>query len=225
MGCTVSSRMKRPQQTDIPHISQIDEIKVMPGIFVQENDHRFTEVYRLGESLGSGAFGEVRVCFHRDTSSKRAVKIMRKDLLKNDSKREDLEKEINILKTLDHPNIVRLFEFFEDTKRLYIVMEYCSGGELFDEIIKRKSFSEIHAAQIMQQLFSAVAYLHNHSVIHRDLKPENILLEDSNETLNIKLIDFGTAILAQSKSKDAMGTAYYIAPEVLSGLYNEKCDI
>ncbi|CAG9315137.1 unnamed protein product [Blepharisma stoltei] len=225
MGCSVNTRMKRPQTTDLPRISQVGEIKVKPEIFVQENQHRFAEVYRLGESLGSGGFGEVRICFHRENGNKRAVKIMRKDLMKNDRKRDDLEKEISILKSMDHPNIVRLYEFFEDTKRLYIVMEYCSGGELFDEIIKRKNFQEIHAAQIMYQLLSAVAYLHNHSVIHRDLKPENILLEDTNDCLNIKLIDFGTAIMSSNKVKDAMGTAYYIAPEVLSGTYNEKCDM
>ncbi|CAG9326639.1 unnamed protein product [Blepharisma stoltei] len=225
MGCSINTRMKRPQITDVPRISQVGEIQIKKDQFVQENQHRFAEVYQIGESLGSGAFGEVKICFQRDTRQKRAVKIMRKDLMKSESKRDDLEKEISILRSMDHPNIVRLYEFFEDQKRIYIVMEHCAGGELFDEIIKRKNFQEVHAAQIMYQLFSAVAYLHSHHVIHRDLKPENILLEESNDTLNIKLIDFGTAVMSNNKIKDAMGTAYYIAPEVLSGQYSEKCDM
>lgn len=228
MGCSaITTRGKAFQKNDPKIISNVNEIVVDPSIFVQENTHKFQEVYRLGQSIGTGAFGEVKLCFHRDTGQKRAVKIFRKELITKPGKREELDKEIGILKRLDHPNIVRVYEFFEDEKRLYIVMEHCSGGELFAEIIKRKSFSEIHAAQMMQQLLSAVSYLHDNQIIHRDLKPENILLEEQNDTMNIKLIDFGTAIsiTAGINEKTAMGTAYYIAPEVLSGEYDEKCDM
>jgi calcium-dependent protein kinase len=106
-------------------------------------------------------------------------------------------------------------------------MEQCSGGELFGEIIKRQNFGESHAATILQQLLSALAYLHDRGIIHRDIKPENVLLEELNDIMNIKLIDFGTAVQVKNSktAKGAVGTAYYIAPEVLSGTYNSKCDL
>ncbi|CAG9322022.1 unnamed protein product [Blepharisma stoltei] len=228
MGCSIMTKPKiEPEPFDEKCISHVSEIKVDPGIFVQENTNKFQEIYRVGSNLGSGAFGEVKTCFHRDTGQKRAVKIFRKDLISRGGKRQALDQEIEILKQLDHPNIVRVYEFFEDERRLYIVMEYCSGGELYAEIVKRKSFNEVHAAQIMQQILSAVSYMHDNFIIHRDLKPENILLEEQNETMNIKLIDFGAAIVNRDSDhyKNAMGTSYYVAPEVLTGEYNEKCDM
>lgn len=101
--------------------------------------------------------------------------------------------EINILKNLDHPNIVKIYEYFEDPKRYYIVTDLIKGGELFDEIIARGQFSERDAAMVIKQILSCVSYCHMHNVIHRDLKPENVLLEASKEFDQIKLIDFGTA--------------------------------
>ena len=93
---------------------------------------------------------------------------------------------------LDHPNIVRLYEVFHDDRRYYLVTELCTGGELFDEITKRNSFSESDAANIIKQLLQAVAYCHNKNICHRDLKPENILMDTKNNS-QIKVIDFGTS--------------------------------
>ena len=137
-----------------------------------------------------------------------------------------LDYEIDILKNLDHPNILRLYEVFEDKKYIYLVTEYCQGGELFDEIISRQRFNEKDAAVIVKQLLSAIAYCHSKKVCHRDLKPENILI-DNKETLSIKLIDFGTSQRFEDEEKMelVLGTAYYIAPEVLKGQYDEMCDI
>ena len=103
--------------------------------------------------------------------------------------------EINILKELDHPNIVKMYEFFEDEKRWYIVLEICKGGELFDEILSRGKFAERDAAPLIKQVLSCINYCHINNVIHRDLKPENILLEANMEFDGIKIIDFGTAIV------------------------------
>lgn len=135
--------------------------------------------------------------------------------------------EINILRELDHPNIVKMYEFFEDEKRYYIVTEICKGGELFDEIIARGKFTEKDAAVLMKQVLSCVNYCHKNHIVHRDLKPENILLEQNKDFDQIKIIDFGTSLLFDSaKSLDEkLGTPYYIAPEVLNKKYNEKCDI
>lgn len=223
MGCSSSSKIKAPTIK----VLDAEGLKIQPGNFVVQNPRAFQEEYKIGKSLGSGAFGEVRRVIHRATNEGRAVKIFRKDLAVTSSSQQKLMEEINILRSLDHPNIIRVYEFFEDAKRFYIVMEQCNGGELFEEILKRQNFGEPQAAIILHQLFSAVAYLHDSGIIHRDLKPENILLEEKGDIMNIKLIDFGTAVRVDKNKtiKGAIGTAYYIAPEVLSGTYNYKCDL
>ena len=141
-----------------------------------------------------------------------------------------INKEINILKSLDHPNIIKVYEFYSSAKYIYIINELCTGGELFDKIVEVKYFSESAACNIMRQLLSAVAYCHEKGVIHRDLKPENILIESSEEKdkefFHIKVIDFGTCeILKKKKLTEQIGTSFYIAPEVLKNGYNEKCDL
>ncbi len=130
-------------------------------------------------------------CIHRVTKDVRAVKIMEKAYI-TPPEQTRLKYEIDILKNLTHPNILRLFEVFEDQKNIYLVTEFCEGGELFDEIISRKNFTEKDAAQIIKQVLSAIAYCHSQNVCHRDLKPENILI-DNREKNTIKLIDFGTS--------------------------------
>jgi len=130
--------------------------------------------------LGSGAFGEVRMCVHRESGAQRAVKVLRKKEMDEEEKRM-LFNEINILRELDHPNIIKMYEFFEDEKRYYIVTEICKGGELFDEIIARGKFTEKDAAILMKQVLSCVNYCHSNNIVHRDLKPENILLEQNKD--------------------------------------------
>ena len=148
----------------------------------------------------------------------------------SENKSITINKEINILKNLDHPNIIKVYEFYSTEKYIYIINELCTGGELFDKIVDVKHFSESVACNIMRQLLSAVAYCHEKGVIHRDLKPENILIESSEEKdkdfFHIKIIDFGTCeILKKKKLTEQIGTSFYIAPEVLKNGYNEKCDL
>ena len=134
--------------------------------------------------------------------------------------------EIFILSKLDHPNILKLYEVYSDEKRYYIVTEYCKGGELFDEIVKKGTFSEKEAASIIKQILQAVAYFHDLKIVHRDLKPENVLIDkELNDTL--KVIDFGTSIQIKDGEflTNTHGTSYYIAPEVLKKKYSEKCDV
>lgn len=135
--------------------------------------------------------------------------------------------EINILKDLDHPNILKMYEFFEDEKRYYIVTDICKGGELFDEIVARGKFTETDAAMLMKQVLSCINYCHTNNIVHRDLKPENILLEQNKEFDQIKIIDFGTSLVLKEGEKldEKLGTPYYIAPEVLAKNYGAKCDI
>ena len=135
--------------------------------------------------------------------------------------------EINNLKDLDHPNILKMYEFFEDEKRYYIVTDICKGGELFDEIVARGKFSERDAAMLLKQILGCINYCHQNNIVHRDLKPENVLLEQNREFDQIKIIDFGTSLVFDESKKldEKLGTPYYIAPEVLAKNYGSKCDI
>lgn len=191
---------------------------------VPENTNKITKEYKIWmDSIGSGSFGEVRKALHISTGETRAIKIIYK-LQVTDRYQQKIMKEIHILQKVDHPHIVKVYEYFHDHKFIYIVMELVPGGELFTKIQLMQRFNEAQAAKLFFQLMSAVNYLHQQHIVHRDLKPENIMLDDANF---IKLIDFGTAreFEAGAKMKNCHGTPYYIAPEVLSESYDEKCDI
>ena len=155
----------------------------------------------------------------------RAVKIIEKFKM-SEKEKVRLQYEINILKNLSHPHIVRLLEVFEDKQYIYLVQELCEGRELFEEIQKRSRFTELEAAIVTKQLLSAINYCHERKVAHRDLKPENILI-DRKEKGAVKVIDFGTSHLFDNQKlmHQMYGTTYYIAPEVLLGNYTEKCDL
>jgi len=193
--------------------------------FVNEKRGKISKDYEILQVIGKGAFGEVKKVIHKLTGDIRAMKIIKKDKV-DEAYLRSLNTEISILKQLDHPNIVKLYEIYQDTKNIYLITEFLGGGELFDLILKTKHFNENIAARIMKQVFSAVGYCHSKNIVHRDMKPENLLLENP-ESFDIKIIDFG---LARTYSADKMmcqrmGTPYYIAPEVLRKKYNEKCDI
>ena len=221
MGCTISTRYRK--KIDNNFISNINQVKVEPSLFILENQKRFQEVYRISQNLGNGTYGDVKTCYHKETGQKRAVKLLRKDLMRTEQEHIALVKEFNILKSLDHPNIIRTYELFEDSKRFYLVIEYCSGGDLFTEILKRHSFSEQDAAKICFQIFSAVFYLHNQGILHGDLNPENVLLEDKRDSLSVKLADFGSALKTTEKNEkgSSLGKSYYLAPEIYDGVCNE----
>ena len=223
MGCVNGKKKSRTPVI----IKSSSELVIHPSTFVQMNTLSFRQVYKLGRRLGSGAYGDVCCCTHRATGSQRAVKMFRKDRSLSESEKNHINNEIQVLKKLDHPNIIRLYEFFEDSDMFYIVMEHCGGGELFFQIIKDKTLTESEVAAVVKQLLSCIAYIHSKGVMHRDLKPENILIESSEQKTEIKLIDFGAAKAFRSnqKVKGALGTAYYVAPEVVTGSYTEKCDV
>ena len=191
-----------------------------------QHEGKLRDSYRIGKMLGSGAFGEVRVCVHRESQAQRAVKVLRKSHMDEDEKRMFFN-EINILKDLDHPNILKMYEFFEDEKRYYIVTDICKGGELFDEIVAKGKFGEKDAAMLINQVLTCINYCHKNHIVHRDLKPENVLLEANKEFDQIKIIDFGTSLVIKDNEKldEKLGTPYYIAPEVLQKNYGAKCDI
>ena len=155
-------------------------------------------------------------------------KVKRENLKIQDDDKKFL-KEIEILIETDHPNIIRIYEYYQDEVYFYIVTEFVSGGELYDTVVNWNVFNEEKAGYIIYQILSAVNYLHSKNIVHRDIKPENILVEKSEDPnkINIKLIDFGTCNFFEDKKKlsQKVGTPYYIAPEVLNYSYNEKVDV
>lgn len=213
--------------TSLPKINKEKELVISPSSFVKQNNAAFNSLYKVENfPLGSGARGEVRLCIHKPTKDRRVVKIITKSSLPPDViESNSVFEEVTILKDLDHPNLPRVYEFFTDPTKFYIVLEFCKGGDLFDRITELQKFDEDQAAEIMSQLLAGVNYLHSKKIIHRDIKPENILLE-SKDTFLLKIIDFDTAtFFRKGNYKEMFGTPMYMAPEVVKGKYNEKCDL
>jgi calcium-dependent protein kinase len=144
---------------------------------------------------------------------------------------EQFRAEISILQQLDHPHILKLYEYFEDAKNFYVITELCTGGELFDKIIEKEAFTEKEAAHCFKQILQGINYCHSQGIVHRDLKPENFLYETKDADSDMKIIDFGLSKVFRpgkggiSKMQTKAGTPYYISPEVLAGNYDEKCDL
>ena len=186
------------------------------------------EDYRKIKFLGEGSFAAVYQVQNKYTDAICAMKIINKS---SDCIEEDKEilNEINILRSMDHPSVLKIFEFYSNRKNYSIVTELCPGGELFQQIIDKGPFNEKYTAFVMYQLFSAVNYCHKMHIVHRDLKPENILIVSKEQDLFpiIKVCDFGTSkIFEKGKiERKLVGSSYYIAPEVLKKKYNEKCDL
>ena len=164
--------------------------------------------------LGSGNFAQVKKCTNTKDGTTWAVKIIDKSKVEDMG---DIEREIEIMGAIDHPNVIKMVEVFDEPKKMNIIMDLVTGGELFDRIVEKGSYTEKEAATVMGTLCNALNYLHDKQIVHRDLKPENILLATKEEDAPIKIADFGLARMISNKDmmKTACGTPGYVAPEVL----------
>ena len=209
-------------------ITKEEDIKIFHNTLVVENKGSIANHYKIMQKIGSGTFGKVYKVMHTITNQYRAMKVVKIDTINYQDDEKTFLKEIEMLSQLDHPNIIKIYEYYSDDLHYYVITELAQGGELYDQIYNIHNYNENDAAIIMRQLLSVVCYIHSKGILHRDLKPENILLETNTKgDLSIKIIDFGTSNYFDKNSKLTLkvGTPYYIAPEVLKKDYNNKCDI
>lgn len=194
----------------------------------QKDIHSYYVWNKTAKKLGSGLSSIVRVCTHRETNVKYALKQLDKKKMK-ENELEKLRLEIRYMAQLDHPNIIRLHECFESSNSIYLILELCTGGDLYERLSKQENncFSEIYCCKLIYTLTSAIRYCHQHEIVHRDIKLENILFVNEDPNSDIKLIDFGLScnIKPNEYRTSPVGTPYYVAPEVLRRRYNYKCDI
>ena len=212
-----------------------EQINLTNSMIITESEDPNKDYKKLnciGESEGSAVY---RVQ-NNYTEEIRAMKIIKKspenmDTISDKEKKEEdeISNEIKVLRSLDHPNILKIFEFFSSKDSYTIVTEFCSGGDLFQEIIDKGPFKEKYCAFVLYQILSAINHCHANHIIHRDLKPENVLIvdKDKNDFPRIKICDFGTSqIFEKGKAqRKVFGSPYYLAPEIYDKNYNEKCDL
>ncbi|PNX93983.1 calcium-dependent protein kinase 1-like protein [Trifolium pratense] len=188
----------------------------------------FRQYYKLGDELGKGQYGITSLCFEKATGKKYACKTIPKVKLVRDDDIEDVRREIKIMHHLvGSPNVINIKGAYEDSIVVYIVMELCEGGELFDRIVERGHYTERKAAKLARTIVSVVEACHSLGVMHRDLKPENFLFVDGHEDSTLKAIDFGMSVFFKpgEKFSDVVGSGYYIAPEVLDKCYGQEADV
>lgn len=188
--------------------------------------------YKISSNvLGMGRYGYVREGTHLISGIKYAIKTIDKSKL---SRLDHIRREVQHLMIINHPNVVKLVDYFEDKDFVHIVTELCAGGELFDIIVDNTTnigcLPEQLCITIIKSLLDSVHYLHSINIVHRDIKPENILISSSGkgEGATIKLIDFGFSRkhrLGDGNMKNQLGTPYYMSPEVISGSYDRSCDL
>jgi len=197
------------------------------GRSVKEKKRVFSDVYEIGRELGSGAFSSVLLATSKETREKFAVKVINRSSLSAPLKRA-LQREVDILRDFNHPNILRLIETYSTDQKYYLVTEILEGGELFDRIVEKSSYTESEARDLSKMLIQALEYCHLRRVAHRDLKPENILLKYRDDDTLVTIADFGLARKApcEDSLKTLCGSPMYLSPEIIKrDRYGTKTDM
>mmetsp|Transcript_24233 Transcript_24233/g.35608 ORF Transcript_24233/g.35608 Transcript_24233/m.35608 type:complete len:406 (-) Transcript_24233:84-1301(-) len=213
-----------------PHVEQQQELRDDASthdsilMITDEFSNVRTHYHVDPKPIGRGHYGTVRKCMDRETGEWFAIKSIKKSKIKDPNV---VISEIEILTDMNHPNVIKLVDVHEDLKFVHIITELCTGGELFERIVSKKGakYTEKDAAKVLKSILEAVAYCHEEGITHRDLKPENFLFQTEAEDSPIKIIDFGLATQETGVLTSRVGTAYYIAPEVLKRRYTQSCDI
>ena len=213
-----SSSNSSTTTTNSSHIPVVSSVVIPSSQSASSRDFQVGP-YRLEKTLGKGQTGLVKQGIHCVTNKKVAVKIINREKL-SESVLQKVEREIAIMKLIEHPHVLGLYDVYENKKYLYLILEHVSGGELFDYLVKKGRLTPKEARRFFRQIISALDFCHSHSICHRDLKPENLLLDDKN---NIKIADFGMASLQVEGSmlETSCGSPHYACPEVIRG---EKYD-
>jgi calcium-dependent protein kinase len=231
---------KHDDKKDVNMGEIFDEIMDVKGaekgaMLLSESIGKPNEQYDILKNISPDSYGRVKKVRHKISKNIRSMRIIKKEQVKEEITL--LFKELALLRSLDHPNISKLYEFFRDEKYYYLIFDYCEEGELLNLLKKRgRGYPEASVAYIMKQLLSVVAYCHSGNILNRDLRLENILVEsiewkeihgDEVPLLNIRVSDFKSARSYKNSKKlnKKVGNPYYVAPEVLKRKYNEKCDI
>jgi len=200
------------------------DFKILPSDFILEKQGNLRTKYKVGNKIFEGFKYSIRKIKQRTTSRHYSVKTIHKKSLHSNLEKTGITNELSILKSLDHPNLLKLHEVYEDPNNIYMVCEKLEGSELFEKIIQNEFFSEETALQYMRQILSIILYLHNNNIAHRDIKPENFIVSKDPLNTDLKLLDFRFAERSNTFN-EKVGSSYYIAPEMLSKFYTKKCDV
>ena len=232
-----TARNERPSLQPVPYRPGRASKRISTN-FDAASPHDVHHFYNIdAHELGTGKFGVVRRVTRKlpgvmqdGSAVKAGAAFALKSILKSKVvDKASLEAEVSIMRKIKHRNIIQLHEVYEDALRLHLVMELCTGGELFDRIISLGHYTEPDARALFRSMLEAVVYMHSQGVAHRDLKPDNFLLASEAADAELKVIDFGLSKVVGPSESGTMharvGTAYYIAPEVLKGEYDVKCDV
>lgn len=215
--------IKKPQE-----MKRMLSAGLQSGGVLKTKTGNLKDFFRLGKKLGNGQFGTTFLCIEKATGKEFACKSIAKRKLLTDDEVEEVRREIDIMHHLaGHPNVVLIKGAYEDAVSVYMVMELCAGGELFDRIVNKGYYSERKAADLAKTIVGVIEACHALGVMHRDLKPENFLFVDEDEDSLMKTIDFGLSIFFKPGQvfTDVVGSPYYVAPEVLLKKYGPEADI
>ena len=218
-----------PKKTRLYYCDNENEYKIwLEKLRIVTGFTNLTDLYEIKEQVGNGKFGLIKIGINKKTRKQVAIKIMSKKDMTN----QDLElvrTEIEILKICQHPNIIQLYDVFENLDYFYIIMEYCSGGDLFSYLEQRNfHLPEQLACKFMHKMCAAIYYIHSYGIAHRDLKPENVLMTSNDENADLRILDFGLSkiIGPDEKCTEPYGTLSYVAPEVLLDIpYGKEVDL
>ncbi|GLT93377.1 hypothetical protein SLE2022_111730 [Rubroshorea leprosula] len=221
-------KSEKPETPKSPHMKRVSSAGLRAESVLQTKTGNFKEFYTLGKKLGQGQFGTTFLCMEKATGKEYACKSIAKRKLLTEEDVEDVRREIQIMHHLaGHPNVISIKGAYEDGVAVHVVMELCSGGELFDRIIQRGHYTERKAAELTRTIVGVVEACHSLGVMHRDLKPENFLFVNQQEDSLLKTIDFGLSVFFKPGEKftDVVGSPYYVAPEVLRKRYGREADV